>query len=557
MNRLTLLVLVLALVLPAAPILAQETTTVTLVHFSDYHSHAVPFYSEGQHDTAGIARAIAYLKTMADDPNVLVFNGGDTINHGTPAWSDKYQCAEWPWYNGIVDAMAFGNHDADYGPEVFAQCQAEIDYPILSSNTLDAAGQPLFQQDGKTYVVFEIGDVKIGVFAVAGSDYVNLIKPETSPAEGVTFPDRVAAAQEVVQALRDEEGVNAVVLIGHSLYEDDVELAQTVPGIDLIMGTHSHRKQDLTKIEGTDTYFIAPYQYLTYMNKVDLTFTGGELSDVGGGLVRMSADLPEDPETAQRVADMQAELEADPEYAPLFEAIGSASVELSTEGKEKSESVLGNFVMDIFRSEAAAHMALSTSSSFRQPIPPGDILEEDLRTALPYTNVIYVYEMTGAQVQELLDLSASYEGSDFFSQVAGTRFNIADGKATDVQLLNDPADAASGYSALDPAATYKVATTNYQGLYASGYKDLFADLAFEDTAIDVRDEVRNFIQANSPVSASLDGRITHGAASDEELPATGGQPLGPLAFLLLGGSLVGYGLWLRRGALKRAIRSQR
>ena len=104
--------------------------TVTLLHFPDYHSHAVPFYSEGQANTAGIARAIAYLKQFADDPNALIFSGGNTINRGSPAWSDKYQCAEWSWLNGIVDAMAFGNHDADYGAEIFAQCRSQINCPI-------------------------------------------------------------------------------------------------------------------------------------------------------------------------------------------------------------------------------------------------------------------------------------------------------------------------------------------------------------------------------------------------------------------------------------------
>ena len=179
--------------------------------------------------------------------------------------------------------------------------------------------------------------------------------------------------------------------------------------------------------------------------------------------------------------------------------------------------------MDIFRDKAQSHMALSTSSSFRQPIPPGDILEEELRTALPYTNVIYVFEMTGAQVQELLDHSASNVGSDFFSQVSGVRFSIVDGKATDVQVLNDPADPASGYSALDPAATYKVATTNYQGLYAGGYKDIFAAATYEDTGIDVRERCATFIQANSPVTASLDGRISEGRPRRRNFPRPAGS----------------------------------
>lgn len=538
-----------------SPGLAQDQTTITLLHFSDYHSHAVPFYAEGEADTAGIARLIAYLEAN-DDPNTLIFNGGDTMNLGVPAWSDKYQCAEWSWLNGLVDAMAFGNHDADYGPAVFAECQAQINYPILSSNVLAADGQPLFQNEGKTYEIFEVDGVKLGVFAVAGADYARLIKPETMPAENVTFADRTATAQAVVQALRDEEQVDAVVLIGHAHYEEDVALAQAVPGIDLILGTHSHRKEELGQIPGADTYYLSPFQYATYLSQVDLTFSGGDLTGVDGELVRLSSALPEDPEIAGQVAQMQAELEADPKFADLYRPVGEAAVELSTEGQFEGESLLGNLVMDIFRSAAQSHLALSTSSSFREPIPPGTITEEGLRTAMPYTNKILVFDLTGDQVQALLNYSVSRQGSDFFSQVSGARFNIAGEQATTIELLTDPADPAAGYSPLDPAATYKVATTDFQGLIAGGYKELFAGAPYEETGLDVRDEVRAYLQANSPVSAELDGRITTGAApaapapeaatAPAELPASGGQPATPWLGLGAGLGLIALGLLARR-----------
>jgi len=189
LKKLFLLCLV-PLLLAFAPV--GQATTITLLHFSDYHSHAVPFYSEGQADQAGIARLIAYLQPYANDPNALIFSGGDTMNLGTPAWSDKYHCAEWPWFNGIVDAMAYGNHDSDYGPEVFAECRKSIAYPILSANTLDSAGAPVFQPDGKTYKVFEAGGVKVGVFALAGPDFERLITPKLRPVAGASFGDRAA-----------------------------------------------------------------------------------------------------------------------------------------------------------------------------------------------------------------------------------------------------------------------------------------------------------------------------------------------------------------------------
>ena len=482
------------------------------------------------------------------------------MNVGTPAWSDKYKCAEWAMFNNILSAMALGNHDADYGPDVFAQCQAQITYPILSANTLDAGGRPMFLHDGKNYVVFETNGVKIGVFAVAGPDFGRLTRPETRPA-GATFGDRIEAARQVVSDLRGTEQVNAVVLIGHSLREDDIALAQAVPGIDIIFGSHSHRKEDLFTIPGTNTRMISSFQYLTYVSRLELVFTGGALSDVRGGLVRMSNDLPEDPQIAQTVAQMQRDLENDPQYASLFQVIGAASSELSTEGQFQQDAALGNFVMDILREAGQAHLALSTSSSFREPIPPGTITEEALRTAMPYTNRILVYQLPGAVVQELLNYSVSRAGSDFFSQVAGVRFNIVGGQATNIQVHKNPAKPGEGYVPLDMQATYSVATTNFQGLIAGGYKDIFAKGTYTDTKIDVRDTVRAYIQQHSPISGAVDGRMTIGApaaapvsnqppVADQPpvpvaLPDTGGTEDAPLAVLILAATSLLGGLLLR------------
>lgn len=545
-TRIVIAAIVALLLLTVSSVSAQQDTTVTLLHFSDYHSHAVPFYSEGEADTAGVARAIAYLKPYADNPEALILSGGDMINKGSPAWSDKYQCAEWPWFNGLVQAMAFGNHDADYGPDVFAQCRAQIDYPILGSNVLDSNGRPLFEYDGKTYQVFEVGGVKIGVFAMVGPDFERLLTPETMPATGVSFADRIETAQTVVQTLRAEEQVDAVVLIGHALYEDDVALAQAVPGIDLIFGTHSHRREGLTPIPGTDTVIISPSQYLTYISQVELTFSNGELSEVSGEIVRMDSTLPKDPAIVQDVAQMQADLEADPDYAHLFAPIGKAAGELSTEGQFTGEALLGNLVTDIVRDAVGSHMAIFTASGFRQPIAPGVILEQDLLTAMPYKNAVFVYDMTGAQIQELLDFSVSRSGSDFFSQVSGVRFNIVDGKATNIQILNNPADPSSGYSPLDPAQTYQVATSNFQGLFAGGYKDIFAPVPYTETGLDVWTEVRQYIQTHSPISVQLDGRIVTGPPVEQTLPVTGGSNTAPWALSFVGLFLVTLGLAARR-----------
>jgi len=99
-------------------------TRVRILAFSDYHSHAVPFRSEGRPGQGGLARAVALIRKARAAGDTLVLSGGDMLNKGVPVWSDEYGCVEWPWLDGLVDAMALGNHDLDYGPEAFAACRA-------------------------------------------------------------------------------------------------------------------------------------------------------------------------------------------------------------------------------------------------------------------------------------------------------------------------------------------------------------------------------------------------------------------------------------------------
>jgi 5'-nucleotidase len=353
-----------------ALVLALQTT-VTLFHFSDYHSHALPFYTEDG-ERGGIARAIGYLEQQKQR-GALVFSGGDTVNKGAPAWSDKYQCAEWAWLNGVVDAMAFGNHDADYGFAAFEQCRASAKYPILSANTTGF----------EPYRVFTRKGIRIGVFAIAGKDFPQLVKvPE------LRFGDPVEAARRTVAELRKRADV--VVMIGHEHAEDDYELARSVPGIDLIFGSHTHLKRELTRIPGTDTMFISPSQYLTYISWVELQFADGKLGAIDGALVPVDARMPVDRAIEARVARMQSALER--ENPELFATIATLSAPLSV-------GALANRALELMRKAANTAVAVSTTSSFRQPLAAGPLNMESLRAALPYDNEIVVCTMTPAQLQ--------------------------------------------------------------------------------------------------------------------------------------------------------------
>jgi 5'-nucleotidase / UDP-sugar diphosphatase len=455
-------------------------TDVTLLHFSDYHSHALPFYSEGKRDQGGIARAVRYLRDEKSR-GALVFSGGDMINRGSPAWSDKYRCADWMWWNGIVDAMAFGNHDADYGFDEYRRCGGTISFPVISANTEGFKPWRVFHRDGVT----------IGVFAVAGPDFKSLVKvPE------LTFTDPVAAARDAVKTLRESEKADVVVMIGHEHADDDYALARQVPGIDVIFGTHSHLKRELTKIPETSTWYISPYQYMTYISRVVLRVEDHRLAGVTGTLVPVNASMREDRAVAKQVASMQRAMERDPQYRDLFRVVGRVERPIDITDHEARDSALGDLVLDLMRSSTGADVALSTASSFRGGVPSGPVTLEDLRASLPYDNAIFVYSMKGSTLKQVIAYAATLAGTDSFAQVSGIRFRVA-----------DPESAKVAGAPIDPAKTYRVATTDYLGKVARGYRDFFAGLEAIDSGRKARDELRRYIEAQSPVSALADGRI--------------------------------------------------
>ncbi|HSP33228.1 MAG TPA: 5'-nucleotidase C-terminal domain-containing protein, partial [Thermoanaerobaculia bacterium] len=187
-----------------------------------------------------------------------------------------------------------------------------------------------------------------------------------------------------------------------------------------ILGTHAHLKRALTKIPGTNTWFISPYQYLESISRVELLFDDHKLTHVHGELVPVDAKMALDAKIAERVASMQRELEADPQYAALFKPVARLS-------KAMSVDEVAQLAVDVMREEAKADVALSTKSSFRQPLAPGALNLEELRAALPYDNEIVVAELDTENLKKIADAFVSGTPSGPRVRVAVTDYmaNVA------------------------------------------------------------------------------------------------------------------------------------
>lgn len=131
------------------------------------------------------------------------------------------------------DAMAIGNHEFDLGNETLAEFSEKLDFPLLSANVKAKGGDDLH---GK-YLPFTIRIYEKQPVAVVGltTTYTEII---SSPSDDTIFSDEIEVAQRTVKHLT-RLGINKIVFLTHVGLELDQALAETVPGIDVIIGGHS------------------------------------------------------------------------------------------------------------------------------------------------------------------------------------------------------------------------------------------------------------------------------------------------------------------------------
>jgi 5'-nucleotidase len=118
--------------------------------------------------------------------------------------------------------------------------------------------------------------------------------------------------------------------------------------------------------------------------------------------------------------------------------------------------------------------------------------------------------ITGAQVREALENGVSQveAGAGRFPQVAGMRYSYDPKAAVGSRVLSVDVKDGSGYKPIDPTASYKIVVNNFIAAGGDGYSVLIKGTGKVDTGFLDNDTLSEYISANSPLSAAVEGRIT-------------------------------------------------
>jgi len=270
MKRHLLLVLLLALFIPLS---AQTKKTITILHTNDLHSRLIGYAPETAYSpltvnddntSGGFARIATIIKGEKDAEagTVLVLDAGDFMMGTLFPSLEKETGFQLRLMKEMgYDVVGIGNHEYEFGPEWLASVinvsarKGPIPSMLIGNavfderdNRDDGLEKELSDKLIGRKIVITRDGIKIGIFSILGKDAVK-VAPKAAP---VTFEKQVSFSKRMVKELH-AEGCNLIVCLSHSGVTkektgewggEDIQLAKSVRGIDVIIGGHTHTRLD-------------------------------------------------------------------------------------------------------------------------------------------------------------------------------------------------------------------------------------------------------------------------------------------------------------------------
>lgn len=470
---------------------------------SQEHKPAVVLYTNDVH--CGIEEGVGYAGLAAYEAayeklgyDVLLADAGDAVQGGPVGTLSKGEYIIDIMNELGYDVAAIGNHEFDYGMEQFMKLTEMAQYPYVAANFCDLEGNPVL--DG--YVILEAGGYKIAFVGIATpetftkstpvyfmDDEGNFIYSFSQGDEGRNLYNAVQACADAAAA----EGADYVVVLSHlgidavSTPYTSSDLIENTTGIDVVLDGHSHSVMEQEIVLNAAG------------EEVLLSSTGTKLAHVGALVIAEDGSLStrlhsesifQDDAAAEYIASVKAEYEA-----LLNEVVAVSQVELCVNDPETGarmvrscETNMADLCADAYRAATGADIAMVNGGGVRAGIEIGDVTYGDMLSVHPFGNTVCMVEATGQEILDALEIGVmGLPGEDgSFQHVSGMSYEIntaiptgvvLDGEGMFVEVAGDRriGNVLVNGEPIDPAKTYKLASSNYMVKLAGGGINMFQD----------------------------------------------------------------------------------
>ena len=480
---------------PDAP--GRAPLKLTLLHTNDHHGQDRDRAgSADRPGSGGMAMRAALVHSIRRErqgprERVLLVDAGDVSTGPCEATAlsgrASFEAMDLMGY----DALVVGNHEFDVPVPTLLGELDRLGFPALAANVTYAPRPCRWLRPFRTVVV---GDYRVALVGLAPPDTPRLSAHGHAP--GLRFGDW-ATLGPLVRKLRSE--VDLLVVLSHQGLQADLQLAEALEGIDVIVGGHTETATKEAMRVGATVVVQTGYDGRN-VGQADL-----ELSD--GGVRLISYELLPVPDSAT------GSWPPDPAIAALVErrwrsvaqrcAANIGRLKFSFDRKPLAGagtgSTLLHLVTDAMLWRSEAHVALQNLGGVRADLPAGQITVGHLKSALPFGNTIRTLTMGGAQIQALLgEIAARDPGSKGVLYASGLTWELRQGQPADVRIGGQP---------LAPGRRYRVATNAFLARGGDKYKGLAAAGPGRDTGVTLVDALADYLRGRASIKPDNSPRI--------------------------------------------------
>lgn len=286
------------------------------------------------------------------------------------------------------DQVALGNAiPIRYGPQEVVNLARHFGKPLLCAN--------LFTRDGELipgvtpfhkYSFDNLSLVIIGLTAPMNNFYTNFFGfPVHEPIELMPLLIENARAQ----------GAKTILALTHIGSKQDVELAEKVPGIDLIIGGHDH-KQIYPPMVINNTLIAQAGEYGQMLGRLDLVLdrVTGKILEHSGTLLPVTEDISEDDNVLRAVSGENKRINE-----MMNRKIGETHVPLTV--SDDCECPAGNLQVDaVLEHVKGARVAFMVNGHWVSGLEAGTITQGQLFAANRSAGNPALVQLTGAQIKQ-------------------------------------------------------------------------------------------------------------------------------------------------------------